>query len=238
MEVIPALDLRGGRCVRLYQGDFGREEVVGEDPVAVARRWADLGAPRLHIVDLDGARQGRPVHREVVRAIRRAVTVPLQVGGGIRDLETARAYRAMGVERVVLGTALFADPDLPARLVDALGPEAVVAGVDARNGRVAVQGWQEETPLTVEEAVQRLREAGLLRFLYTDVLRDGTLQGPDLEGVARLVGMGVRVLASGGIASLEDLRALARAGAEGAIVGRALYRGLLDLPSALRAVGT
>jgi len=238
MEVIPALDLRGGRCVRLYQGDFAREEVVGEDPVAVARRWADLGAPRLHIVDLDGARLGRPVHHEVVRAIRRAVSLPLQVGGGIRSLETALAYREMGVERVVVGTALFTDPDLAPHLLSTLGPEAVVAGVDARQGRVVVRAWQESAPLTVEEAVRRLQALGFVRVLYTDVLRDGTLQGPDVEGVARLAGMGAEVLASGGIARLEHLRALARAGAEGAIVGRALYLGLLDLPSALRAVAT
>ena len=217
MEVIPAIDLRGGQVVRLYQGDFAQATVYAHDPVAVARRFQEGGAPRLHVVDLDGARTGAPANLAAVRAVVAAVTVPVQVGGGVRTLEAAQGLLALGVARVVFGTAAVRDPELVRQACARFGPEAVVASVDARDGRVVVQGWVERTAVTAVELVRRLQEVGVRRFLYTDVARDGTLAGPNVEAVARLVReTGAAVQASGGVATLEHLGALARAPSWGA----------------------
>ena len=239
MEVIPAIDIKSGRCVRLYQGDYGKETVFSENPVEVAGRWEEEGAPRLHVVDLDGAATGHPVNSETIGAIAAQVRIPLQVGGGVRSIEAAERLFAIGVERVVLGTAAVRDPDLVGRLSGDWGKERVVVAVDARGGRVAVAGWKEDTSMDPCELVLRMEALGAGRFLYTDISRDGTLTEPDFDGIGALVrASGRPVLASGGVSRAEHLVRLAAVGAEGAIVGVALYTGTIDLREALGSVAT
>ena len=236
MEVIPAIDLRGGRCVRLHQGDFQRETVFSDDPLAMARRWQDEGGPRLHLVDLDGAATGKPAHLEIISAIVAALDIPVQVGGGIRSAETARAWLEAGAERVVIGTAAVRDPGMVRAVCQEHGPGRVVVSVDARDGMVALQGWTEASEVSALELAHRMAALGVERLLYTDIARDGMLTGPDLETNALLAQeTGMAVLASGGVASVEDIRRLAPTGVEGVIVGRALYTGAVSLPEALEA---
>ena len=237
MEIVPAIDIRGGRCVRLYQGDFGRETVFADDPVEVARRWQDEGAPRLHVVDLDGAREGWPMNADLVRRIVAAARVPVQVGGGLRDMAAIQRYLDTGVDRAVLGTAAVKDRALLAEALAEHGEKIVVA-VDARVGVVAVEGWQEETQVAAVELVSELADLGVGRFIYTDALRDGTLLGPNFAAIESLV---ARVSASinyaGGVSSIDDLVRLASLGLEGAIVGKALYTRDVVLREALEVLG-
>jgi len=237
MEIVPAIDIRGGRCVRLYQGDFGRETVFADDPVEVARRWQDEGAPRLHVVDLDGAREGWPMNADLVRRIVAAARVPVQVGGGLRDMAAIQRYLDTGVDRAVLGTAAVKDRALLAEALAEHGEKIVVA-VDARVGVVAVEGWQEETQVAATELVSELADLGVGRFIYTDALRDGTLLGPNFAAIESLV---ARVSASinyaGGVSSIDDLVRLASLGLEGAIVGKALYTRDVVLREALEVLG-
>ncbi len=236
MEVIPAIDLRGGRCVRLYQGDFGQETVYSEDPQAVARQWQEQGASRLHLVDLDGAAQGEPVNLEIIAAIVTQSEIPVQVGGGVRNSSTAEKLLSIGVERVVIGTAAVRNPDLVRQLCQDGGSPRVVVAVDARDGLVAVQGWLEKTSVTAVELGKHMAELGVERLLYTDISRDGTLSEPNFSANAQLVeSTGLAILASGGVASLDHITELAKIGAEGVIVGRALYTGDLELPAAIGA---
>ena len=236
MEVIPAIDLRGGRCVRLHQGDFQRETVFSDDPVAMALRWQEQGGPRLHVVDLDGAATGEPAHLEVISAIVAALGIPVQVGGGIRSAATARAWLDAGVERVVIGTAAVRDPEMVRDVCRDHGSERVVVSVDAREGMVALQGWTEASEVSVLDLARRMGELGVARLLYTDIARDGMLTGPDLDTNARLVQeTGMAVLASGGVSSVEDIQQLVPTGVEGVIVGRALYTGAVRLPDAVAA---
>lgn len=235
-EVIPSIDVRGGRCVRLYQGDYARETVYDDDPLAVARRWAELGAPRLHVVDLDAARTGTPANEALIIAIARALAVPVQVGGGIRDQATARRYLDAGVARVVLGTAAVRDPALVERLV-AADPGAVIVALDARDGVVRTQGWTESGGVTATELAARMTAAGVVRFLYTDIARDATLTEPNYAALRDLAASTTAaVIASGGVARVDQLPRLAACGAEGAILGRALYTGDVDLREAMRAM--
>ena len=236
MELIPAIDIRDGRCVRLYQGDYARETIFSDDPPAIARRWQEEGAPRLHLIDLDGARAGEPVNMQVVEAIADAVSIPCQVGGGIRSLDTVARYLEMGVQRVILGTVAVRAQTLVAEACYRY-PGAIIVGVDARNGRAAISGWLERSEEKADALMARLVEVGVPRFIYTDIARDGTLKGPNLAVLTRVVkAVRVPVVASGGIASLDHLRSLAKTHVEGAILGRALYDGALSLPEALRAV--
>ena len=238
MEVIPAIDLRAGRCVRLYQGDYDRETVFSDDPVEVASRWASLGARRLHVVDLDGAREGESANLEVVRAIASAVSAPVQVGGGIRSAEAAQTALDAGAQRVIVGTAAVRDPDLAPGLCATMGAERVVVSVDARDGYVAVHGWTEGSDTRASALVRRMEGRGVRRFMYTDIARDGTLEGPNFAAIERLLGeTGARLIAAGGVSSVADLLRLRDTGVEGAIVGRAIYTGDVDLGEALEAVG-
>lgn len=227
MILFPAIDIRDGRAVRLVQGDYDRETVFDDDPLDAARRWAAEGARYLHVVDLDGAREGRPVNLEHVRRIAAEAGVPVQCGGGLRDEAAVAAVLDAGAERAVLGTAALHDPELIGRLVDEHG-ERIVVGVDTRDGRVAVAGWIEETDADPAEVIGAMAERGVRRFVYTPVEADGTLQGPDLAEIGRIaaaVGEG-ELIYSGGVGSLDDVRELARlaiANLEGVIVGRALY---------------
>jgi phosphoribosylformimino-5-aminoimidazole carboxamide ribotide isomerase len=239
MEVIPALDLKSGRCVRLYQGDYQKETVYSDDPLSVALAWQEQGASRLHLVDLDGAAQGRPANLEAITAITKGLNIPVQVGGGIRDVETAETLLAAGVSRVVIGTAAVEEPPLVERLCLEQGSERVVVAVDARNGQVAIKGWQENTSISALELAQQMAGLGVCRVLYTDISRDGTLTEPNFAANAMLVQKtGLAVLASGGIALVEHIRRLAATGVEGAIVGRALYTGDIRLAEAIASVGT
>ena len=242
MEVIPAIDLRAGSVVRLVQGDYERQTTFSGDPVAVARGFEQAGAPRIHVVDLDAARSGVPAQTEVCRAIAAAVSVPIELGGGMRTAEDVAAALRAGVERVVVGTAAVRDPKLVTELLEAHGPERVVVGLDAVDGFIAVSGWTESTRVPVADLMARMAEAGVRRFIATDVARDGMLSSPDFDGLAGLVRRagelgGVRIIASGGVAELDHLRRLAALGVEGAIVGRAIYEGAVDLAEAVAELG-
>ena len=239
MEVIPAIDLRAGRCVRLHQGDFGRETVFSDDPLSMALRWQEEGGPRLHVVDLDGAATGEPAHLEIIKGIVSALEIPVQVGGGIRSANTARSWLEAGVDRVVIGTAAVRNPQMVEEVCRVHGSERVVISIDARDGMVALQGWTESSEVSVLELSRNVAELGVVRLLYTDIARDGMLTGPDIETNAALVkGTKMAILASGGVSSLEDIRRLAPTGVEGVIVGRALYTGAVSLREAVvRAEG-
>lgn len=243
MEIIPAIDIRGGRCVRLRQGDYNRETVLDDDPVRVARQWADQGARRLHLVDLDGAKQGRSVNLRTLRAIVRAVDVPCQVGGGIRDMASIQAmFREVGAERVIIGTQALKRPVWFEEMV-ATFPGRIVLGVDARDGRVATEGWLETSEVTALELVTRYKDQPLAAVVYTNIANDGMMQGVDpqtLDDLERLASAGLPVIASGGITTLRDVQALVERatrtpGIVGAIVGRALYEGTLSLGEAIAA---
>jgi phosphoribosylformimino-5-aminoimidazole carboxamide ribotide isomerase len=222
----PAIDIRGGGAVRLLQGDYERETAYDADPVDAATRWADEGARYLHVVDLDGAKDGESRNLEAVRRIAAAVDCPIQVGGGLRDADSVAAVLDAGAERVVIGTAALRDPEFLDAMVETYG-ERVVVSVDARNGRVALAGWTEAGEEGVTEAVVELSSRGVARFLCTAIEVDGTMEGPALEEMGRIAAATeAKVIASGGVGSLADLEALAREAApnvEGAIVGRALY---------------
>ncbi|MCH8973633.1 MAG: 1-(5-phosphoribosyl)-5-[(5-phosphoribosylamino)methylideneamino]imidazole-4-carboxamide isomerase [Chloroflexi bacterium] len=243
MEVIPTIDLRAGSVVRLTQGDYDRQTTYSGDPVAVARGFEAAGAPRIHVVDLDAARSGVPEHTEVCRAIAAAVSVPIELGGGMRTAADVAAALDAGVGRVVVGTAAVRDPKLVSELLDVHGPARVVVGLDAVDGLIAVSGWTESTRVPAADLMARMAEAGVRRFIATDVARDGMLSSPDFDGLAALVrqarelGGGVRVIASGGVAELDHLRRLAALGVEGAIVGRAVYEGTVDLAEAVAELG-
>lgn len=233
MLIIPAIDLQRGRAVRLLRGEFDRETVYGDDPVAVARRWHEEGAQSLHVVDLDGAREGRPVQLDLVRSI--AGVASVEVGGGLRTAEDVEAALDAGAQRAVLGTAAL-DLDLISDLVVRFGERLVVA-LDTRSGMVAVEGWARDTERTLLELARSLIEIGVPRFLHTDVERDGTLTEPNHASLEALIALGAPVIASGGISRLEDIERLREAGAEAAIVGRALYEGTVDLREAMRVAG-
>jgi phosphoribosylformimino-5-aminoimidazole carboxamide ribotide isomerase len=238
MIVVPAVDVRNGRVVRLKQGQLREESVYGADPAEAARRWEAEGATRLHLVDLDAVVEGRPQF-DALEAVIRAVRIPVEVGGGLRTVENAMRYRERGVERVVFGTAAVASPGVVQQALR-LWPEAVAVAVDAKNGKVAVAGWQEVTTVDVLELAARVREWGVARIEYTDVVRDGMLVGPNLAGIEQLArASGLRVSAAGGVASIEDLRALkalAPAGVDEVIVGKALYERRFTLAEAQEAV--
>jgi len=239
MDLYPAIDLRDGRCVRLYQGDYGRETVYGDDPVAQARAFEAEGAAWIHVVDLDAARTGEPRNRSVVAAIAAAVAVPVQSGGGVRDDEAAAALIDAGVARVVLGTAALEDPDLVRRLAATM---PVAVGLDARGRDVAVRGWEQESGRDLLDVARSFADAGVAALVVTEIGRDGTLEGPDLAGLADVLATSsIDIIASGGVGSLDDLRALDGLEIEGrrlagAIVGRALYEGAFSLTDARSAV--
>jgi phosphoribosylformimino-5-aminoimidazole carboxamide ribotide isomerase len=230
--VYPAIDLMDGRAVRLRQGDPGQATTFDEDPVAVARRWEAEGAPWLHVVDLDGAMRGVPCHLDLVSRLCGAVAVPVQVGGGLRNLQAIRAVLDAGAARAIVGTAAL-DGDLLAAAVAAFGGR-IAAALDVRGGVIAVDGWQRVSAVAAVDAVHGLAALGVARLVYTDVVRDGMLAGPNLAGLRQIVSAAaVPVIASGGITTLDDLRAVIAARAEGAIVGRALYDGRLRLADLL-----
>ncbi len=243
MILYPAIDIRGGHAVRLERGEYGRETVYDADPVDAARRWVEQGASFLHVVDLDGARFGQPENLEHVRRIATEVSAQIQLGGGLRDAETVAEALAAGAERVVVGTATLARPELVEALAIEHG-ERIVAGVDARSGRVAIEGWERETTATPDDLIAELAGRGVRRFVYTPVEVDGTMGGPGIEGLraaaAAASEAGVELMYSGGVGSLDHLRELAELGLDslaGVIVGRALYEGRFTVTEGQAALG-
>jgi phosphoribosylformimino-5-aminoimidazole carboxamide ribotide isomerase len=237
MQLWPAIDLRGGRCVRLLQGDYDRETVFGADPVVMAERFVAAGARRLHIVDLDGAKDGRPTQADLVARIVAAAGVPCQLGGGVRTLATARHYLAAGVRRVVVGSVAIEQPDLLVELAETF-PNRIVLGLDARDGRVAVRGWLETSDLTALDVARRHASLPLAGIVYTDIATDGMLSGPNLPALEEMAAaVSLPVVASGGVADADDIAKVATTGCAGCIVGRALYEGAVTIADAVAAAG-
>jgi phosphoribosylformimino-5-aminoimidazole carboxamide ribotide isomerase len=232
MQIIPAIDLKDGRCVRLFQGDMDRETIYFENPVDAARHWVREGATFLHIVDLNGAVEGRPVHTGEVEAICKLSGLSVELGGGLRSVEAVEAALALGVSRVVIGTAAYNDQDF-LRALCKNSPGKIVVGIDARNGKVAVKGWKETTSMDAVELAKRCEGYGASRIIYTDISRDGTREGVNIEETRKLAqSVKIPVIASGGVATLDDIRQLLpleKEGVEGVIVGKALYAGAFSL---------
>lgn len=237
--IYPAIDIRGGKCVRLVQGDYDRETVYHDSPVEAAKAWESQGGSYIHLVDLDGAKAGHPVNHEIIGAIARAVNVPIQVGGGLRRTEDVELLLGLGVSRVILGTAAIEDRGFTEQVLGRYGNQIAI-GIDARNGLVATRGWLETTEVQAEELAKELAGKGAETFIFTDISRDGMMQGPNIEAIASLAkASGRTVIASGGVTSQEDLvklAAYAGQGIGGAIVGKALYTGAIRLEEALRDI--
>jgi len=237
MEIIPAIDLRDGHCVRLYQGDYNREIRFSDDPLQVALKWQSQGAPRLHIIDLDGAASGEPQNLEVAQQIAAATLLPTQLGGGIRTLETIKEVLTAGIERVILTTAAIEDPDMLKQACRKYG-DYIIISIDAREGLVATHGWQQDTGIRVIDFARSMSQLGVQRLIYTDIIRDGTLTEPNFTAIAELVNVtGLPVIAAGGISSILHLKMLKQLGVEGAILGRALYSEDISLKEAIETVG-
>ncbi|HNR11898.1 MAG TPA: 1-(5-phosphoribosyl)-5-[(5-phosphoribosylamino)methylideneamino]imidazole-4-carboxamide isomerase [Thermodesulfobacteriota bacterium] len=240
MLIIPAIDLKNGNCVRLEQGLMERETVFSSHPSEMAQKWENLGAGMLHLVDLDGAFSGNPQNREAIASIRQAIRIPIELGGGIRDLDTIEAYVLLGINRVILGTVAYQNPDFVKAACSAF-PGHIAVGIDARNGMVAVKGWAEQTDQRALDLAQRLEQAGVAAIIYTDISRDGMLTGVNVKATQELARtISVPVIASGGVASLDDilrLLPLAKDRVQGVIIGRALYAGTIRLEEALQLAG-
>lgn len=240
MDVIPAIDLLEGHCVRLYQGDYDRSQVFSENPADVAKQWVDQGATRLHIVDLDGAKAGKVVNLGAIEAIAHAVSVPIEIGGGLRDRASVQQVFNLGVHWAILGTIAVEQPQLVQELCQEF-PEQIIIGIHARNGLVATRGWLETSEVLATQLAVQMQELGAAAIIYTDIHRDGTLTGPNLEALRELAAViSIPIIASGGVSSLTDLLsllALEPQGVTGVIVGRALYTGDILLKEALRAIG-
>lgn len=237
MIVVPAIDLLGGRCVRLYQGDYTRVTGYADDPLDVAQRWQEDGARWLHVVDLDGAQAGHPVNTASIARLCARTTLQIEVGGGLRTQEDIERILQLGAQRVVVGTAALLDRELLLSALQRWG-EHIVVGVDARDGLVAIRGWRETSQVQAREVICEWSAAGVQRFIYTDIARDGALHGPNIEALRAMLGVlqGSSLIASGGISSLADLRQLAGLGIEGAIIGKALYTGAFTLGEAIECL--
>lgn len=230
MIVIPAIDLLDGKCVRLLQGDFAQETVFSDDPLSMALHWAQAGATMIHMVDLDGARVGRPQQLHLLEAVAKAVDVPVQWGGGLRDMDALEAAFSAGAHRLVVSTVVVERPDVVAAALARFGPERLTVSIDVKYGIVAVKGWQQLTGLPLMDVAAQLADLGFTRVIHTDVERDGTLTEPNYSSIEQLLALGrLRVIASGGICRWNHLQRLAALGCEGAIVGRALYTGQLTI---------
>ena len=238
MLIIPAIDLKDGQCVRLTQGDMQRATVYSSDPAAMARKWQDEGANLLHVVDLNGAFEGEPKNLQHVEAIAAAVSIPIEVGGGIRSLDTVRMYLGVGARRVVMGTTAMRQREVLEEILEVF-PERVVVSIDARNGMVATDGWKTVTGIAASEAVKSFGGLAISAVIYTDIARDGMMEGPNLSSLKAIVAASpVPVIASGGITSVNDITAIKALGSriEGVVLGKALYEGKIDLRKAIAAV--
>jgi phosphoribosylformimino-5-aminoimidazole carboxamide ribotide isomerase len=238
MQIWPAIDLRGGKCVRLQQGDYDRETIFGEDPAEMARHWVAQGAEYLHLVDLDGARDGRPTNLPSIRAVVQAVNIPCELGGGVRSEETVRQLLDLGLSRLVIGTQALKEPDWFRRLCRTF-PGRLVLGIDARDGRVATEGWLETSDVAATDMARQFNGEPIAALIYTDIATDGMLAGPNVEAMRQMqAAVDMPVIASGGVTTVEDVRTLAALPVTGCIIGRALYEGHLLLRDALLAART
>ncbi|HTY82192.1 MAG TPA: 1-(5-phosphoribosyl)-5-[(5-phosphoribosylamino)methylideneamino]imidazole-4-carboxamide isomerase [Dehalococcoidales bacterium] len=236
MEVIPSIDIKDGKCVRLYQGDYNRETVFSDDPLDVAFKWQSLGAPRIHIIDLDGAATGEIKNLSIIKDIARAMLIPVQVGGGIRHVETVNLLLKAGVERAILGTIAVEQPALVADACRHYG-ESIIVAIDARDGLVATRGWVQSTGQKALALAKAMAQLGVKRFIYTDIARDGTLTEPNITAITEMVeNAGAPVIAAGGISTITHLKIIAKVGAEGAIIGKALYTGDIKLKQAITEI--
>jgi phosphoribosylformimino-5-aminoimidazole carboxamide ribotide isomerase len=235
MQIWPAIDLRGGKCVRLQQGDYNRETVFGDDPASMARRWVDEGAEYLHLVDLDGARDGTSANQAAVAAILAAVDIPCELGGGVRDETTIKTWLEAGLHRLVIGTKALKEPDWFREMCRRY-PRQLVLGIDARNGRVATDGWLDVSDVSATELARQYADEPLAAIVYTDIAKDGMMAGTNLSAMQEMKeAVDVPVLASGGVTNVEDVRQLARLDMAGCIIGRALYEGTLTIADAVSA---
>jgi len=233
--IFPAVDIKEGRCVRLIQGKKDQETVYGHDPVIMAKEWERQGASWVHVVDLDGAFSGIPRNREIIRKMVAVLSIPVQLGGGIREYGVAREYLELGVTRLIIGTGALNDQPLMRRLLDDFGPERIMVGIDAREGMVAVKGWEDVSTVAALDLAQDMKSLGVTRMVYTDISRDGLMQGPNFEAMQVMASVsGLAVIASGGVSTVEDILRLKEIpGIEGAIIGKSLYEGRLSLEAAL-----
>lgn len=235
MKLYPAIDLKDGKCVRLLQGDYNEVTVYGENPGEMAKKWECLGGDFLHIVDLDGAKAGKEINGEAIRQIVEAINIPIELGGGIRSIEDISLQLSRGVHRVILGSAAIKNRALVKEALDTFGPDKIVVGVDAKGGMVAVEGWLEVTDTSALVFCQELEKMGVQTVIYTDIAKDGMMQGPNIEETKKLVKeTHLDIVASGGVSSLEDLKALEKIGVYGAIIGKAIYTGAIDLEEAAK----
>lgn len=235
MQLYPAIDMKNGQCVRLRQGEFKDITVYSDHPERVAEYWESRGASFLHLVDLDGALAGRSVNEAVIRRIVASVSVPVEIGGGIRSEEAIEGMLSLGVKRVIIGTRAVEEPEFLRDMVKKFGSDAIVAGVDAKNGLVATQGWEQVSQVTAAELCSRMKEYGVEHIVYTDISRDGMLSGPNVEATRLLTEeTGLDIIASGGVSCMEDLEALYQAGIRGTIIGKALYENRIELSEAVR----
>jgi len=238
MLIIPAIDIKDSQCVRLVQGKVENKEVFSKDPCAMAKNWEEQGAEFLHIVDLDGAFQGKPVHQSLIKKIARTVNIPIQVGGGIRDEDTIKQYLDCGIQRVIMGTFLLSQGQENIQNIVRKFNNHIIAGIDVKNNRLAIKGWLQEVDQPVEKFMTHLKEMGIKRMIYTDIHRDGMLNGPNIDMIKKILQKSeTKIIASGGISSMDDLyqlQQLENLGLEGAIVGKALYKGNIKLGEAVR----
>jgi len=240
MIIFPAIDLKDGKCVRLVEGKLDKKTIYSDKPEEAALHWQSLGAEYLHIVDLDGAFEGVPKNLSVIEKILAVIKIPVQIGGGIRTLDTVKLLLDLGIKRVILGTAAVSEPNLVKEAIEKFGSDRIVLGIDARNGRVAVKGWAEESDIDAKELALNMKKIGIERIVFTDIKRDGTLKGPNIEATKEMaLATGLKVIASGGVSSIDDLKELKEIeqyGVEGVIVGQALYKGAIDLKEALQCL--
>lgn len=235
MQLYPAIDMKNGQCVRLRQGAFKDITIYSDAPEKVAAHWQEKGASFLHLVDLDGALAGHSVNEEVIRRIADTVSIPIEIGGGIRFGEAVERMLGLGVRRVVIGTKAVEHPEFLRDMVRKFGEEAIVAGVDAKDGMVAVEGWEKVSSLTAQDLCLTMKEYGVRHIVYTDISRDGMLSGPNVEATRKLTEeTGLDIIASGGVSCMEDLKRLHEAGIRGVIIGKALYENRIDLAEAVR----
>lgn len=235
MQIWPAIDLRGGKCVRLEQGDYQKETVFGDDPVAIARQWVNQGADRLHLVDLDGARDGTAANHETVREIVAALDIPCELGGGVRDEATIRALLDTGLARVIIGTRGLREPGWLREMARKF-PQQIALGIDARNGLVATDGWLETSNTLAIDLARQFANEPLAGIIYTDIATDGMLSGPNVPAMAEMAAaVDLPVIASGGVSKVADITALSKTGVEGCIIGKALYVGAVKLSDCMRA---
>jgi len=237
MLIIPAIDIRGGNCVMLKQGKIEEETIYSKDPVFIAKLWQAKGAKRLHVVDLDGALGGRPQNIEITKKIKEAVGIPIQVGGGIRNIEAVDSLFDAGINYVILGTVAIYNPDVVRAALEKYGEKIIVA-VDARDDKVAIGGWKDTTSISANELIKKLKEMGVSEILCTDIQKDGMLQGPNLKGLREIAKLGIKVIASGGVSTIDDVRKikeLEKEGVIGAVIGKALYTEDIKLEEAIKA---